>query len=104
MSPKLKRPEREKRLRRNSEFTERNERANEAAECKGRMNTRLREARDIFNEEKEALCVSFRAVSGVLWRRRKSTRLEKRKADLAFENKTDDERRFHEKTTRNRRS
>ena len=26
---------------------------------KEEMNTRLREARDIFNEEKEALCVSF---------------------------------------------
>ena len=35
-------------------------RANEAArDVKEEMNTRLREVREIFNEEKRALCVSF---------------------------------------------
>ena len=56
---------------------------------KEEMNTRLREARDIFNEEKEALCVSFeRSHKSALIDAEKVLDSEKRKADLAFENKT----------------
>ena len=67
-----------------------NERANEAVRnVKEEMNTRLREARDIFNEEKEALCVSFeRSHKSALIDAEKVLDSEKRKADLAFENKT----------------
>lgn len=67
-----------------------NERANEAVQnAKEEMTTRLREVRDMFTEEKRALCNSFeRSHKSALMDAEKVLDSEKRKADLAFENKT----------------